>query len=58
MVMEGGLCTVNVAALLVTEPAGLLTITSNVQPLSTLVVAGVVYVAAVAPGRFDPFFCH
>jgi len=34
--------TVSVAALLVTLPAELLTITWNVEPLSVLVVAGVV----------------
>jgi hypothetical protein len=33
--------TVSVAALLVTEPAELLTITSNADPLSAVVVAGV-----------------
>ena len=34
--------TVNVAALLVTDPAVLLTTTLNVDPLSEVVVAGVV----------------
>jgi hypothetical protein len=34
--------TVNVAALLVTVPAVLLTTTSNVEPLSVVAVAGVV----------------
>jgi hypothetical protein len=45
VVIEGGTgaaLTVNVAELLVTEPAELLTITSKVDPLSLLVVAGVV----------------
>ena len=34
--------TVSVAVLLVTEPAELLTTTSNVEPLSAVAVAGVV----------------
>jgi hypothetical protein len=50
--------TVSVAVLLVTEPAELLTITSKVDPLSAVVVAGMVYWAALAPEIFAPFFCH
>src|SRR5436189_6260270 len=41
--------TVKVAALLVTVPALLLTTTSNVAPLSELVVAGVTWPAEVTP---------
>ena len=50
--------TVRVAALLVTVPAELLTTTANVEPLSEVVVAGVVYVEEIAPAMFAPFFCH
>ena len=60
--MDGGVggCgfTVNVALLLVTLPALLLTITAKSAPLSASVVAGVVYDALVAPVMFAPFFSH
>ena len=49
---------VSVAALLVALPALLVTTTANSEPLSELVVAGVVYVEAVAPLIAVPFFCH
>ena len=50
--------TVNVALLLITLPAGFVTFTRKVEPLSNKVVVGVVYDAPVAPGIFEPFFCH
>ncbi len=50
--------TVNVAALLVTLPTLLVTVTVNRAPLSELVVAGVVYAAALALLIGDPFFFH
>ena len=50
--------TVRVAAALVAEPTELMTITRKVDPLSALVVAGVVYVGEVAPLIFKEFFCH
>jgi hypothetical protein len=50
--------TVRVAALLVALPFALLTTTTNCAPLSAGVVAGVVYVAEVAPLIAEPFFCH
>ena len=50
--------TVRVAAVLVAEPTELMTITRKVDPLSALVVAGVVYVGEVAPVIFKEFFCH
>jgi hypothetical protein len=50
--------TVNVAELLVADPALLLTTTSKVEPLSEVVVADVVKVAEAAPAMFVPFFCH
>ena len=50
--------TVRVASLLVALPFELLTTTLNCAPLSAEVVAGVVYVAAVAPLIAEPFFCH
>jgi len=49
---------VSVAALLVALPALLVTTTLNSEPLSELVVAGVVYVEEVAPLMAVPFFCH
>jgi hypothetical protein len=49
---------VSVAALLVALPALLATTTLNSEPLSELVVAGVVYVEDVAPLMAVPFFCH
>jgi hypothetical protein len=50
--------TVRLAALLVTLPAELLTVTLNCDPLSELVVAGVVYVEEVAPAIGCPLFSH
>jgi len=50
--------TVSDAALLVAEPALLLTTTSKVAPLSEVVVAGVVWLEEVAPAMLAPFFCH
>jgi hypothetical protein len=49
---------VSAAALLVALPALLVTTTANREPLSELVVAGVVYVEEVAPLMAVPFFCH
>jgi hypothetical protein len=49
---------VSVAALLVALPALLVTTTLNREPLSELVLAGVVYVEEVAPLMAVPFFCH
>ncbi len=48
----------SVAALLVTLPELLETVTVNRAPLSELVAAGVVYDAAVAPLMEVPFFFH
>jgi hypothetical protein len=50
--------TVNVAALLVTFPVLLVTVTVNSEPLSVAAVAGVVYEAAVAPLIAAPFLLH
>ena len=50
--------TVRVAALLVMFPAPLVMVTINCAPLSDVVVAGVVYDAAVAPLIDVPFFVH
>ena len=50
--------TVKVALLLVALPAELLTTTTKVEPLSALVVTGVVYVEAVPLLTAVPFFCH
>jgi hypothetical protein len=50
--------TVRVALLLVALPAELVTTTENVEPLSAVVVAGVVYELEVAPLMFAPFFRH
>jgi hypothetical protein len=61
VVIEGGTAaafTVSVAVLLVTVPAVLLTSTRNVDPLSDVVVAGMVELEEVAPAMFAPFFCH
>ncbi len=61
VVIEGATAaalTVRVAALLVTLPAELLTITVNCAPLSELVVAGVVYEVEVAPLTDVPFLFH
>jgi len=53
---DGSGIDVRVAALLVTVPAVLLTTTSKVDPLSEVVVAGVVSLAEVAPAMFTLFF--
>ena len=50
--------TVRVAAVLLTLPPELLTITSNFVPLSEEVVAGVLYVALVAPLMLAEFLRH
>jgi hypothetical protein len=50
--------TVSAAVPLVRDPAAFLTTTSNVDPLSVIAAAGVVYLAEVAPAMFAPFFCH
>jgi len=50
--------TVSTAPVLVTVPRLLFTWTVNTAPLSTAAIAGVVYVAAVAPLIFTPFLCH
>jgi hypothetical protein len=50
--------TVKVALLLVALPAELLTTTEKVDPLSAVVVAGVVYELDVAPVMFVPFLRH
>jgi len=54
----GGISTVNMAALLVTLEALLLTFTVNCALLSDALVAGVVYEAAVAPLMATPFLLH
>jgi hypothetical protein len=53
-----GALTVRLAALLVTPPAVLLTVTVNWLPLSEIAAAEVVKVAEVAPVIALPFFCH
>jgi hypothetical protein len=61
VVIDGGTpaaLSVSVAALLVALPALLATTTTNSEPLSELVVVGVVYVEDVAPLMAVPFFCH
>jgi hypothetical protein len=50
--------TVRVALLLVAVPAELVTTTEKVEPLSAVVVAGVVYELDIAPVMFVPFFFH
>ncbi len=50
--------TVSLALLLVTDPPALVTTTLKSAPLSLETVAGVVYVAAVAPVMALPFFDH
>lgn len=50
--------TVNVAALLDTFPVLLVTTAVNDEPLSEVVVAGVMYDEAVAPAIAIPFFFH
>jgi len=50
--------TVRVALLLVALPAELLTTTEKVDPLSAVVVAGVVYELEVAPVMLAPFLRH
>ena len=54
----GAAVTVRVAALLVTLPVALVTVTVNCAPLSDDAVAGVVYVAEVAPLIAIPFLFH
>jgi len=44
--------------LLVALPAEFVTTTENIDPLSAVVVAGVVYELEVAPEMFVPFFRH
>ena len=51
-------CTVSVALLLVTLPTLLVTTTEYREPLSAMVVAGVVYEALFAPKMFWPFLRH
>ena len=61
VVIEGATAaafTVKVALLLVALPAELLTTTEKVDPLSAVVVAGVVYELDVAPVMFVPFLRH
>jgi hypothetical protein len=50
--------TVRVAVLLVALPAEFVTTTENIDPLSAVVAAGVVYELEVAPPMFAPFFRH
>jgi hypothetical protein len=50
--------TVRVALLLVALPAELVATTEKVEPLSAVVVAGVVYELEVAPVMLAPFFRH
>jgi hypothetical protein len=50
--------TVSIALLLVTLPVELLIATENADPLSAVVVTGVVYELDVAPLMFVPFFFH
>ena len=54
----GATVTVRLAALLVTLPVLLLTVTVNEAPLSEVDVAAVVYDAEVAPLIAAPFFFH
>ena len=61
VVMAGGvdgLLTVRVARLLATLCVECETMTPNFARLSEAVVAGVVYIAEVAPEMFTAFFCH
>jgi hypothetical protein len=50
--------TVSIALLLAALPAELVTVTEKADPLSAVVVAGVVYELDVAPLMFVPFFFH
>ena len=43
---------------LVVAPAELVTTTRKAEPLSVLVVTGVVYDVEVAPATFTEFLCH
>ena len=54
-VIDGGALTVRVAALLVTLPEALVTVTVNEAPLSDATVAGVVKLEDVAPPIAEPF---
>jgi len=61
VVIEGAVApefTLSTALLLVALPAELLTTTEKDDPLSAVVVAGVVYELDVAPVMFVPFFLH
>ena len=54
----GAALTIRVAVELGVLPAALLTTTWKAEPLSAVVVAGVVKFEAVAPEIFVPFFFH
>ena len=54
----GAALTVSVAAALVALPTEFATTQRNVEPLSAVVVAGVVDDVPVAEAMFAPFFCH
>ena len=54
----GAALTVRVTVELGVLPAELLTTAWNVEPLSAVVVAGVVKLEAVAPEMLTPFFFH
>jgi len=57
--MEGALpVTRRIAELLVIVPALFETTHRKFEPLSAIVVAGVVYAELVAPGMLALFFCH
>ena len=61
VVMDGATAaafTVKIALPLVALPAELVITTEKVDPLSAVVVAGVVYELDVAPVMFAPFFRH
>ena len=58
VVMAGGTSTLSVAALEVAVPTEFVTTTRNVAPSSAAVVAGVVYVAPVAPAMSVVPRCH
>jgi hypothetical protein len=58
VVMDGGPLTVRIAAVLVTLPVVLVTVTVKDEPLSDATAAGVVYEAEVAPLIAVPFFFH
>jgi len=58
LAIDGGAVTLSIPVVLVSFPALLLTMHRNREPLSAIVVTGVVYEAAVAPPIFMLFFCH